>query len=190
MTPIVDVRDPQGRCKDTFVYVADCQTFSIIVYDVRRHISWRATDKTMYPYPDSGTFDIQGESFDLMDGVLGMALSPFVDGDDRKLYFHAMSSETENWVYTSDLRNRTRFQHDPSSSPEIFHAYKGRRSSQSAAEAIDANGIAFFGTMHDTSINCWNTATEYGPENIDVIAQDPRTLQFASGLKVNIFSLT
>lgn len=121
VTPIVDVRDPQGRCKDTFVYIADCQTFSIIVYDVRKRISWRASDKTMYPFPTSGTYDIQGESFDLMDGVLGMALSPYSPGEDRKLFFHAMSSKTENWVYTSDLRNRSRFQHDPTSSPEIFH---------------------------------------------------------------------
>lgn len=121
VTPIVDVRDPQGKCRDTFVYVADCQTFSIIVYDVRKQTSWRASDKTMYPYPNWGTYDIQQESFDLMDGVLGMTLSPFAPGEDRKLFYHAMSSDTENWVYTSELRNRSRFQHDPTSSPEIFH---------------------------------------------------------------------
>lgn len=38
--------------------------------------------------------------------------------------------------------------------------------------------------MHDTAINCWNTATEYGPNSIEKIAQDPTTLQFASGVKV------
>lgn len=203
VTVAVDVRDSSDRCRDTFVYVADCQTFSIIVYDARRQTSWKATDKTMYPYPNFGTFDIEGEHFDLMDGVLGMALSPYSPGEDRKLFYHAMSSDTENWVYTSDLRNASRFAHDPESSPEVFHVswwrvccfgvlmacgvqvYRGKRSSQSAAEAIDANGVAYFGTMHDTAINCWDTTLEYGPESIEVIAQDPQTLQFASGMKVS-----
>lgn len=65
--------------------------------------------------------------------------------------------------------------------------YDGLRSSQSAAEAIDTNGVAYFGTMHDTAINCWDTTTEYGPYNIDTIAEDPYTLQFASGIKVKYF---
>lgn len=47
----------------------------------------------------------QGESFDLMDGVLGMALSPYQHGRDRFLYFHALAATTENVVRTSVLRN-------------------------------------------------------------------------------------
>lgn len=66
----------------------------------------------------------------------------------------------------------------------LLQTYGGKRSSQSAAEAIDANGIAFFGVMHNTAIECWNTATEYGPSNIVTVAQNPVTLQFASGVKV------
>lgn len=124
MTPVVDVRDAHAKCKDTFVYIADCQTYSIIVHDVQRHVAWRATDKTMYPYPNYGTFDILGDSFDLMDGVLGMSITPYKPGEDRILFYHAMSSPTENWVRTSDLRNQSRFIHDPQSSPEIFHVCK------------------------------------------------------------------
>lgn len=47
-----------------------------------------------------------GEEFDLMDGVIGMALSP-LKGPliDRILYFHALASITENYVKTSVLRN-------------------------------------------------------------------------------------
>lgn len=60
VTPIVDVVDPEGHCENTFVYVADCQAYSIIVHDVKKNTAWKATDKTMYPYPNFGTFDIQG----------------------------------------------------------------------------------------------------------------------------------
>lgn len=50
-------------------------------------------------------YTFPGESFDLMDGILGMALSPYVIGNDRILYFHALASATENVVRTSVLRN-------------------------------------------------------------------------------------
>lgn len=58
VTPVVDVRD---SCQDVFVYAADCQTYAIIVYDVKNGESWQVIDKTMYPYPNFGTFDILGE---------------------------------------------------------------------------------------------------------------------------------
>lgn len=42
----------------------------------------------------------------------------------------------------------------------------------------------YFGLAGENSLNCWNTATEYGERNIDNVAQSPRTLQFSSGVKV------
>lgn len=66
VTPIVDVRDPQQTCRDTFVYVADCQAFSLIVYDVKRDTSWKVSDKTMYPNPDFGTYHIAGNKRDFV----------------------------------------------------------------------------------------------------------------------------
>ncbi|XP_063904231.1 protein yellow-like isoform X2 [Zophobas morio] len=184
VTPVVDVRDAHGKCKDTFVYVADCQAYSIIVYDVQRNEAWKATHKSMYPYPSYGTYSILGDSFDLMDGVLGMALEPYKPGQDRKLFYHAMSSPTENWVYSAFLRNRSRFIHNPESSPEVFHTYVGERTTQAAAEAIDKDGIMYFGLMSDVTFNCWNTRTEYGRKNTEAISRNRQTLQFASGVKV------
>ncbi|KAJ8984319.1 hypothetical protein NQ317_012537, partial [Molorchus minor] len=219
VTPVVDIRD--GQCDNAFIYMADVQTYSIIVHDVKNREFWKATDKTMYPYPNYGTYTIKGESFDLMDGILGMALSPHVPGRDRKLYYHAMSSATENWVNTMDLRNKSRFENDPESSPEVFHhvwfkiqigslesdtigssemslkactsfkdlpgfgTYRGQRRTQSAAEAMDNDGIMFFGLMSDIKIACWNTRGEYAdPSSTDTVAYNPLTLQFASGVKV------
>ncbi|XP_022916856.1 dopaminechrome tautomerase-like isoform X2 [Onthophagus taurus] len=181
VTPIVDTRD---NCQKTFVYLADCQAFSIVVYDAFNNKAWKVSDKSMYPSPEYGTYSIQGDSFDLMDGVLGMALEPYVPGRDRKLFFHAMSSATETWVYTSQLRNESLFSHGPLTNPDIFHTYKGKRDSQTAAEGIDKNGVAFFGQMSKTSIHCWNTDLPYGGENIQLVEYNPKTLQFASGLKI------
>ncbi|KAL3274485.1 hypothetical protein HHI36_015868 [Cryptolaemus montrouzieri] len=179
VTPVVDVSD---GCHNTFVYAADCQAHSLIVYDAARNASWRIIDKTMYPDPDFGTYTILGESFDLMDGILGMAINP--KQDPRKLFFHAMSSNTEHVVKISDIRNRDKFAANPSSSPEIFHTYKGRRNSQSPAEAIDKNGIMYFGDVNDVTLNCWDTSTEYGPRHIRTLSTNKTILQFTSGMKV------
>lgn len=46
-----------------------------MVYDYKRDVSWRTQNKYFYPNPENGTFTINGESFDLMDGVIGLSLS-------------------------------------------------------------------------------------------------------------------
>ncbi|XP_030751653.1 major royal jelly protein 3-like isoform X2 [Sitophilus oryzae] len=184
VTPAVDVRDPNSGCQDTFVYVADVLGYSLIVYDVFRDRSWRIQDKSMYPYPNFGTYNIAGDSFELMDGILGLSLSPNRQGEDRVLFFHAMSSPTENWVYTSDIRNYTRFQDNPASYPEIFHTYNNGRTTQSAAEDINKDGIMFFGLLGDVTIACWSTGTDYGTKQFDIVANNPVTMQFPSGIKV------
>lgn len=54
-----------------------------------------------------------------MDGILGMAMN--AKQEPRKLFYHAMSSNTEHAVKISDIRNETKFKNNPNSSPDIFH---------------------------------------------------------------------
>lgn len=184
ITPVVDVRPEfPGDCANTFVYVADVSGFGLLVLDVANDRSWRVTNKYFFPYPSRGTFTIDGESFDLMDGVLGMALSPYRTGRDRFLYFHSLASTTENVVKTEVIRNNS-YLVDPTVDPQAIAEFPEERTSQSAAEAMDRNGIMYFGLMNPPSIWCWNSATEFSPKNFYKIAVDKETLQFASGLKV------
>lgn len=140
VTPLVDVRDPgpAGRCENTMVYIADVTGFGILVYDMARNRSWRTHNKLVYPHPYYGTFTVAGETFDLMDGVIGMAMSPkdtaitqksfsFFGGPNpnplessRILYFHAMASVTENAVPLRILDNSTMWEEDPEASPRSF----------------------------------------------------------------------
>lgn len=78
ITPVVDVRDPppMGQCTNTRVYIADVTGYGILVYDSQQNRSWRVQNKLVFAHPPYGTFAIAGETFDLMDGILGMALSP------------------------------------------------------------------------------------------------------------------
>lgn len=78
ITPVVDVSDPPptGQCSYTRVYIADVTGYGILVYDLQQNRSWRVQNKLVFPHPAYATFTIAGESFDLTDGIIGMALSP------------------------------------------------------------------------------------------------------------------
>ncbi|XP_037964790.2 major royal jelly protein 1 isoform X1 [Plutella xylostella] len=184
ITPVVDVRSRgPGDCADTFVYVGDVSGFSLLAVDVAGDRAWRITHRLFFPFPSRGSFTIDGESFDLMDGILGMALSPVSRRNERYLYFHALASTTENVVRTSILRNSS-FLTNPNADPQAMNVFPEERLTQSAAEAMDRNGILYFGVMDPPSILCWNSATEFAPRNFHTIAVNQETLQFASGVKV------
>ncbi|GAB1861265.1 Bee-milk protein [Camponotus japonicus] len=184
VTLVVDIRDE--KCGDAFVYIADVTGFGLLVYDHRNVRSWRITNNLFYPYPPYGTFYINGLTFDLMDGILGLALSPMKLDGDRILYFHSLASKVESWVPTSIIRNHSLFHDHPDSAPRSFRSFPKERSSQSAAQAMDQDGILFFGLLSDTAIGCWNSIThpEYGGTNNEVTVVNPETLQFSSGLKI------
>lgn len=119
-----------------------------------------------------------------MDGILGMAISPYQPGQDRVLYFHALASNTENYVYTSVIRNGTLFHEHSDSEPRQFNVYSRKRPSQSAAEAIDKNGVMYFGLLEQIAMACWNINTDFDRRNFDVFDTNAETLQFPSGVKV------
>lgn len=80
ITPVVDVRDATpgsaDTCPNTMVYIADVNGIGLLVYDFLQNTSWRVQNKYLYPSPYAGTFTLAGETFDLMDGVFGLALTP------------------------------------------------------------------------------------------------------------------
>lgn len=69
---VVDVKDPKG--KNTFAYVADTTTYKMVVYDFKNDDSWTVDQAYFYPYPNKAHFLINRVNFDLMDGVIGLAL--------------------------------------------------------------------------------------------------------------------
>lgn len=92
----MDVRDPPpGRCSDTTVYIADVTGFGILVYNLRTNRSWHTQNKLFYPYPYYGTHTVAGETFDLMDGVFGLAVSPLTFGKHE-------TYQTKRKIYTQN----------------------------------------------------------------------------------------
>jgi len=62
------------RC---FCLLADPTSKAIVVYDVVGQNSWRIENKFTYPDAKFGTHTVAGESFELLDGPLALAVTPF-----------------------------------------------------------------------------------------------------------------
>ncbi|EFN80990.1 Protein yellow [Harpegnathos saltator] len=188
VTLAVDVRcgGTTDKCHETFVYIADVTGFALLVYDHQNYRSWKINNNLFYPYPSYGTFHISGDTFDLMDGIIGLALGPMKQDGDRILYFHSLASRVESWVPTSVIRNYTLFRDNPDAEPRMFRPFAMERSSQSVAQAMDKDGVLYFGLLSDLAIGCWNSITypEYGGTNTGIADVNPQTLQFPSGLKI------
>lgn len=74
----VDIKDPKGR--NTFAYIADTTAYKLVVYDFKNDDSWVVDQAYLYPYPNKAHFKINGVNFDLMDGVIGLALGNYRGG--------------------------------------------------------------------------------------------------------------
>ncbi|XP_049776018.1 protein yellow-like [Schistocerca cancellata] len=182
VTIAVESRD--AACTNNFAYAADVTGFGLVVLDEQRRRSWRVTANYFYPYPQWGHFDLNGDSFDLMDGVLGLALGPPKADGDRDLYFHSMASDRESAVATSVLRNHSLFEDGVNHASREFLLLGEPRPGQTAAEAMDVDGVMFFSVLPRNTLNCWNSRSSYGGRNIVELDRDEHNLQFASGVKV------
>ncbi|XP_065352581.1 protein yellow-like [Cloeon dipterum] len=180
----IEVEYPKGNCgklTDAVVYMADTTTYAIIVADLSTNRAWRVTDKTVFPSPEAGTFNVAGETFELMDGVLALALGPNLDQRGRTLYFSAMSSFQQRWVHTSVLRNESA----ANSQPLAFQTGTQMRPGQSAGSGMDKNGVLFFGFVNSDTLACWNTRKSFEPRNIAKLAQNSQTMQFFATVSVD-----
>jgi hypothetical protein len=138
----------------------------------------------MFPNPLYGTHTISGESFELMDGIFGMALEKNLFNPYRSMFFHALASEHENSVPVSVLNNRTAWESDENSYANAFELL-GPRGSQSAASAIDSNGNLYFGLNSINALCCWDTTNRPLNKNaVKTLVKDNVKLQFASGMKI------
>jgi hypothetical protein len=185
-TVVTDILDVNGRCREAFAYITDVTGFGLIVVDAHREKSWRVISNYFYPYPLSGHFNLNNEQFNLMDGVLGLALSPSQNGKkDKTLYFHSLASVRESWVSAELLRNESNFENNNNAVAHKFYVSQGTRPGQSAPSAMDGEGAAlFFSILTKNSLNCWNPKLPYNENNIVELDRDDVTFQFASGLKV------
>uniref|UniRef100_A0A1A9WGF2 Bee-milk protein n=1 Tax=Glossina brevipalpis TaxID=37001 RepID=A0A1A9WGF2_9MUSC len=186
VTPLIDVIDypPLGDCKKAFVYLADALSYALVVYDVQKGKSWRISNKYTLADPDFATLTIAGESFELTDGIFGLTVTPPNLGFKRRmLYFHSLCSDAQIAVPLDVINNETLWIHGITSSLEEF-VLLGRRGVQCATSAMTSHGFLLCGFLNPIAIVGWNIRTPYITSNRIILAENPHTLQFVSGLKV------
>lgn len=177
----VDIRDPPplGSCRNAMVYVADVQRGGLVVYSTERNLAWRIEDELMLPRYPWGTHTVAGETFELMDGIFALNLSPRGDRN-RYLFFHAYADDREVAVPLRYLDNPMSAFNKRSSLFQVL----GSRGVQSAMETIDSKGNMFTSTDDPLSIFVWNINTPYNKTSFRVVANNPDQLQVVSGMKV------
>jgi hypothetical protein len=177
---LIDSRDAQ--CRDLHVYIADAWRFGLIVFRAADAKFWRFNHYSFYPEPLFSNYTLHGLNFQWSDGVFGMSLGKFHDGD-RPLYYHSMSSSLEFVVNTSVLRNSSRVS-DSVSEFKLLGEPRGVDGQVSAA-AVDRNGVMFFNLISKDSIGCWNTRQQYQKANLSIVATNNRTLVFPNDLRID-----
>ncbi|VVC35639.1 Hypothetical protein CINCED_3A006747 [Cinara cedri] len=176
----VDIRDPKGR--NTFAYIADTTAYKLVVYDFKNDDSWVVDQAYFYPYPNKAHFKINGVNFDLMDGVIGLALDPIIK-NNRKLFFHSFASTRESWVYTSTLQNKSLFENGLIDGSGRFFVSSEVREVQSSVEVMTNNGVLIYASM-DNRLVCWNSQDPFTANKIYTVYESDEDFQFPSGMKL------
>ncbi|XP_049854825.1 protein yellow-like [Schistocerca gregaria] len=186
------VIDDEGSrsCDDVFVYMSDSAAPGLVVYDAGRDSAWRVSQSYMWPHPDRSAFQVAGESFTLMDGVLGLALSPPQPqpqpqlhplaghgqpaSGSRLLYFQPMAETRLFSVPTSALRGGPLRELE-----ELPVSVVGHKSSQSAVLHVDQrDGAVWISPVTEAAVASWQPATD----TATVVAYSPDLIQFSSEL--------
>ncbi|XP_047516451.1 protein yellow-like [Pieris napi] len=160
-----------ANCDNIFAYISDTVAPGIIVYDGRRDNAWRVTHASMYPDPDMGEYDIGGDKFTLMDGIVGLTHSPA----QGLLYYQPLATDRIFSVSTAVLASGP-----PAEGADLPVNLVGRKSSQGLGIAVDPrDDTIFFSPMTETAVAAWNPITN----SHRVLAQDAEKLQFCAEVR-------
>ncbi|XP_046389431.1 major royal jelly protein 1-like [Ischnura elegans] len=165
-----------GHCDNIFFYFNDDHDPAIIVYDLAKDLVRRVSDLTMYPDPDFGNYETAGEKYKLMDGIIGMALSPVNTLGGRILYYQPMSQNNIYSVPTAALRDFA-----AGDEQELPVKLVGTKSSQGIGLAIDKDSTLYFSPLTEIALGSYNTATRQHR----TIVVDRERLQSVTDLQVD-----
>lgn len=106
---------------------------------------------TMFPDPDFGEMMIDGESFTLMDGVVGLGFSPNLG----LLYYQPLATDRIYSIATSILRKGPLAENEA-----LAVQLVGKKSSQGLGLAVDPrDDTVYFSPLTETSLASWSPKT-------------------------------
>lgn len=182
---IVDTREE--KCEDTYAYISDVARYGLVVYSSQQNTSWRINHNFFYPDPIASRYNLHDITWRWTDGILGMALSPFINEiNDRIIFFHPMSSFREFAVRASYVRNKTLAEENPDAFT-LLGEPRAIMNGQSSGEAMDRKGVLFFNLVTRDSIGCWNSRQPYGYviNRIAIVGFSIKSLNFPNDIKID-----
>lgn len=165
------IDEATGVCDNAFVYITDTAGPGLIVFDGSNNTSWRFLHASMFPHPDYTIYQIADETFELMDGIVGLAFSQ----RHGTLYYQPLATDRLFGVPTSVL------QAGPLPFGEQLPVTLiGRKSSQGLALVVDPqDDTILFSPLRETAIASWQPQTN----NQRIVVYNPEKLQFVAELR-------
>lgn len=125
---------------------------------------------------------VAGEQFTLMDGIIGLALSPALNaaGMAKVLYYQPFASDRIFAVATSALQTQ------PKDDGDLPVALVGHKSSQAAPLAVDPrDGALIFSPVSETAVAAWEPLSNQH-RSVLPLKRNRKEISGASGLRFPI----
>ncbi|XP_016838706.1 yellow-e isoform X1 [Nasonia vitripennis] len=171
-------------CDDVYAYITDTTGPGLVVLEGATDRSWRFLHASMLPHPDYATYQIGRDSFELFDGIVGLAFSPRL----AMVYYQPLATDRLFSVPTSVLRAGP-----PAFGDNLPVTLIGRKSSQGIGLSVDTrDDTIIFSPLTETAIAAWKPQTN----SQRILAYSPELLQFAAEVRWvdrdngNIWALT
>ncbi|XP_023316259.1 protein yellow isoform X2 [Trichogramma pretiosum] len=173
-----------ATCDDVYVYITDTTGPGLVVVEGATDRSWRFLHSSMLPHPDQATYQIGRDSFELFDGIVGIAFSPRL----ATVYYQPLATDRLFSVPTTALRAGP-----PGFDDELPVTLIGRKSSQGIGLSVDPRDDSIiFSPLTETAIAIWQPQTNAQR----ILAYSPELIQFAAEVRWverdsgNIWALT
>ncbi|KAF7408502.1 hypothetical protein HZH66_003039 [Vespula vulgaris] len=179
VTPLVKTLGEQ--CEHITVYMADIEGYGLVIW--RGGDNFQRIDSPDFA-ADKPYFKLNGDSFYLSDGLVGLALYEGNKKNNSKLYCSALASYNMYHISVNSLEQSINGKVD-------IYQDKGDIDFHKVALAINGHDI-FFVPLESNDLRMWDIRTKFTKKNTKIIKKNNNVLQFVSGLKImkdnNIFS--
>uniref|UniRef100_A0A1B0GLZ9 Uncharacterized protein n=2 Tax=Phlebotomus papatasi TaxID=29031 RepID=A0A1B0GLZ9_PHLPP len=165
----VDVVNPK-LCSDknvkTYVYIANFDENSLIVYDKSKGQAWSLKDDSFKPEGVT-TFTLNGKEHKYTAGIFGIALGDRNKEGNRPAYYLAGSSTKLYRLDTKLLKKK-----GSKLEPKLI-GDRGFKTEAIALAYDPETKVLFFAETDSRQVSCWNIKHELKPENVGVIYANP-----------------
>ncbi|XP_062558540.1 L-dopachrome tautomerase yellow-f2-like [Armigeres subalbatus] len=185
--PSIAVDVEPGQCEDAYAYIPDYQWRNLYVYGFAQNRMWRFSHNYLSFEPRFGHFNVAGLKFVWNDGVFSVTVGKkdAVSGD-RPVYLHALASVSEIVVPNSVLKDETLARSGKDYNGLFRHLGPRGPNTQSSGHAFDEHtGVLFYAETNRNAVGCWNSATDFHPENQGIVHLDNEGMIYPADLTID-----